>query len=108
DADWAVMAIAARGGDTYARLSFSAGPGGSVVLPVSVDWSKWPQILQDDESGESPLAPLFEQWMDSYGECVQPQSIRTRLTAGDSSVGESAAGDGAGARLLAADEQDLP
>ena len=54
------------------------------------------------------LAPLFEQWMDSYGECVQPQSIRTRLTAGDSSVGESAAGDGAGARLLAADEQDLP
>ena len=37
--DWAVMFILAGGGQTYARLSFHVGPGGSVELPVSVDYS---------------------------------------------------------------------
>ncbi len=38
--DWAVMAILARGGATYARLRFSAGPGGDVRLPVDVDYRR--------------------------------------------------------------------
>ena len=36
--DWAVMFILARGGQTYARLRFNAGPGGQVVLPMEVDF----------------------------------------------------------------------
>ncbi|OYW25149.1 MAG: hypothetical protein B7Z55_00135 [Planctomycetales bacterium 12-60-4] len=36
--DWAVMAIVACGGDTFARLQFPAGPGGSVDLPLAVDY----------------------------------------------------------------------
>jgi hypothetical protein len=49
-ADWAMMFILARGGQTYARLKFRAGPGGALVLPVEVDfqqpfaaaaWAEW-------------------------------------------------------------------
>lgn len=38
--DWAVMFILARGGQTYARLRFNVGPGGAVLIPVSVDYSQ--------------------------------------------------------------------
>lgn len=37
--DWAIMFILARTGRTYARLRFNAGPGGSVQLPVDIDWN---------------------------------------------------------------------
>lgn len=37
--DWAVMFILARGGDTYGRLRFHVGPGGSIRLRSTVDWS---------------------------------------------------------------------
>jgi len=36
---WSVMFIIARGGKSYARLSFNVGPGGQVVIPVEVDYS---------------------------------------------------------------------
>ncbi len=36
--DWSVMLILACGGATYGRLQFSAGPGGSLPLPVEVDY----------------------------------------------------------------------
>ena len=100
DADWAVMAIAARGGRTYARLSFSAGPGGSVELPVSVDWSKWPQVLLDDEAETSPLGPLFEGWMNEYAHCVESEQLRARL-------GVDPAADGSSAALVAAEETNV-
>ena len=35
--DWAVMAILAKGGQTYARLRFGVGPGGQMMIPVEVD-----------------------------------------------------------------------
>jgi len=38
--DWAVMFIIARGGESYARLRFNVGPGGSLEIPVSVDYSR--------------------------------------------------------------------
>ncbi|MBA4107546.1 MAG: hypothetical protein C0485_17555 [Pirellula sp.] len=34
--DWAVMAIVARSGASYARLAFGVGPGGELELPVEV------------------------------------------------------------------------
>jgi proteasome lid subunit RPN8/RPN11 len=37
--DWAVMFILACGGRTYARLQFSAGPGGSLLIPARLDFS---------------------------------------------------------------------
>jgi proteasome lid subunit RPN8/RPN11 len=49
---WAVMFIVAHGGKSYARLRFSVGPGGQVVIPVEVDYSQ--QFGQSDqESWES-------------------------------------------------------
>ena len=38
--DWAVMFILARGGQSYARLRFNVGPGGSLMLPVEVDYRR--------------------------------------------------------------------
>lgn len=36
----AIMFILARGGKSYARLRFNVGPGGEVLLPVEVDYSR--------------------------------------------------------------------
>lgn len=38
--DWSVMFILACGGQTYVRLQFNAGPGGSQVIPSSVDYNR--------------------------------------------------------------------
>ncbi len=37
--DWAAMVIVARGGQSYCRLRFNSGPGGSIEIPVCVDYS---------------------------------------------------------------------
>lgn len=38
--DWAIMFILAQRGETYARLTLPAGPGGSLLLPVEIDFSR--------------------------------------------------------------------
>lgn len=40
NSDWAVMFILAQGGQSYARLQFHVGPGGGMMLPVAVDYSR--------------------------------------------------------------------
>lgn len=89
-ADWAIMFILAQGGATYARLSLQAGPGGSLLLPVEIDFSRpfrgseelaWEQEYVMSVSEESFFEPspekrplqtpsqdemddrLFEDWM---------------------------------------------
>jgi len=37
--NWSVMFILARGGASYGRLRFNVGPGGSLPLRSTVDWS---------------------------------------------------------------------
>jgi proteasome lid subunit RPN8/RPN11 len=39
-ADWALMFILARGGQSYARLRYNCGPGAELKLPVEVDYSR--------------------------------------------------------------------
>jgi proteasome lid subunit RPN8/RPN11 len=39
-AEWALMFIVARGGATYARLRFAAGPGCQLRIPVEVDFHR--------------------------------------------------------------------
>lgn len=60
--DWSVMFIMSRTGRTYARLNFSAGPGGSQLLAAEVDWSAWPQqaMEQGDLLGEQVRAWAVE------------------------------------------------
>jgi proteasome lid subunit RPN8/RPN11 len=68
DCDWAVMCILARGGASYARLRFSAGPGGELLIPVRVDWSAWPQVLMQ----HGPALPeVIAGWEREYHENVQ-------------------------------------
>ena len=38
-ADWSVMLILARDGSTYARLQFRCGPGGTLRIPVRIDYA---------------------------------------------------------------------
>ncbi len=67
--DWAVMFILARGGETYARLRFNAGPGGDVIIPVRVDYSgpflgtdheAWAREYELNVRAESIAAPSTE------------------------------------------------
>jgi hypothetical protein len=60
--DWAVMFILARGGQSYARLRFNAGPGGQIELPVTVDWSV------------DFAACATAVWQDEYDRLVHPQA----------------------------------
>ena len=61
--DWSVMFILSRTSQTYARLSFSAGPGGSMLLPVRVDWEQWPMEISRDPHH---VAAQILQWRQEY------------------------------------------
>jgi proteasome lid subunit RPN8/RPN11 len=69
--DWSVMFILGRTGRTYARLAFSAGPGGSLMLPVQVDWSRWP-----GEVKSGSLAHELESWRAEFAANIQPLGQR--------------------------------
>ena len=60
---WAMMFILARGGKSYARLRFNVGPGGSVVIPVVVDYSQ-------------PFGPSdHDAWETEYQANIKPESL---------------------------------
>lgn len=74
---WAVMFILARGGQSYARLKFSVGPGGAMTIPTCVDYSRpfgasdvagWEQEYQANVI-PAPIMPLaiLENWDDDSG-----------------------------------------
>ena len=65
--DWAVMAILARGGKTYARLRFNAGPGASLIIPVQVDYT------QEFDGSD------WEAWEQEYARHVHAQPLGLEL-----------------------------
>ena len=70
--DWAIMAIIARGGASYARLTFTAGPGGSVLIPIRVDWEQLPDEFM---TREGTLDTLITGWMDEYATSIFPEDL---------------------------------
>jgi hypothetical protein len=61
--EWAVMAILAQGGQSYARMTFHVGPQASLEIPVEVsfhdpfagsDWPAWEQEFRDNVISEYP------------------------------------------------------
>lgn len=74
--DWAVMFILGRTGRTFARLSFSAGPGGSLALPVAIDWSAWPALVGKQPVGgcnEVPNWPIrLAAWAEEFDAHIRP------------------------------------
>ena len=67
--DWAVMFILAAGGASYARLQFGVGPGGSMEIPVELDY------------GAEFEASARDAWQEEYATCVSP--IESPVTAWD-------------------------
>jgi len=61
--DWAVMFILSRTAATYARLAFTAGPGGQLLIPTTIDWAAWPVCVE--EQGEE-LAAVTKAWQDEH------------------------------------------
>jgi hypothetical protein len=72
--DWSVMFILSRAGRTYARLGFSAGPGGAVLLPVGVDWEAWPAVVLEQPA---ELAGLLTAWAAEFDRDIHPVSFLT-------------------------------
>lgn len=68
---WAVMFVLALGGKSYARLRFNVGPGGSVVIPVIVDYSQ-PFGSSDQQAWETEYQANIkaESWFKSFGSKV--------------------------------------
>lgn len=88
--DWAVMAILGRTGRVYARLHFAAGPGGSVGLPVAVDWAAWPAAATDPGR---PLSDVAADWRREYDALVLPAPLTADVgRAGARATGDSDAG----------------
>ena len=67
--DWGIMFILGRTGLTYARISFSAGPGGSTLMPTSVDWESWPEWLAEHPDR---LGPAVAEWREEFTANIQP------------------------------------
>src|ERR1051326_8784818 len=84
--DWAVMAILGRTGRTYARLRFSAGPGGSLEIPTAVDRSAWPRAAADLCR---PIGQLVTDWHEEYRALVQPQPDAAPVGAAASQLGRA-------------------
>ena len=59
--DWALMFILARGGQSYARLRFTAGPGAELVIPIVLDFR--PPFGGSEH----------EAWQAEYAACVRPE-----------------------------------
>jgi hypothetical protein len=66
--DWAVMFILGRTGRTYARLAFGAGPGGQLLMPLTVDWAAWPQALA---GRQNTLSELESHWQTEYAAHIE-------------------------------------
>ena len=95
--DWSVMFILARDGSTYARLEFHIGPGGSLVLPVEVDYSRpfpasnqtawreaylanvqveeWPHVLDTGSHLEPGLRTQPADWSDRWDELREEKLV---------------------------------
>lgn len=68
--DWAVMFIVARGGQSYARLRFNAGPGAALIVPALVDY------------GQPFPASDFAAWDSEYRDCVRRTPALPPVTPG--------------------------
>jgi hypothetical protein len=84
--DWSVMFILSRTGQAYARLAFSAGPGGQVMLPVEVDWSAWPKAICNSDQ---LLTACAEDWRQEFAANIMPEQVLMHSAARSSSVQSS-------------------
>lgn len=77
--DWALMFILARGGETYARLRFNAGPGGDLKIQTTADYNE-PFQASDHQA-----------WTQTYNTHIHP---RNHPSAPGSTPGSTGNADG--------------
>ncbi len=75
---WSIMAILGRTGRTYARLNFTDGPQGAILLKSRVDWAMLPEVLSD--RGRS-LDEVASQWRDEYVAHIRAEPISSGIEA---------------------------
>lgn len=85
--EWSLMFILAQGGQTYARIRYGVGPGGSLEIPTTVDF-KQPFAASD-----------LNAWQHEYAASVRPLTL---LSVSNGSI--PAIGDNALAANKSADE----
>lgn len=95
--DWAILFILARGGQAYARIEFHVGPGGSLTLPVEVDYSQpfpasdhakwyeaylenvqleeWPRLLGNSSHLEPSDGTHLADWPDLWDELLEEKLV---------------------------------
>jgi hypothetical protein len=61
NSDWAIMFILAQGGETYARMALNAGPGGELMLPVEIDFSRPFPASQEQDWEQEYLSSVTEE-----------------------------------------------
>lgn len=64
---WSVMFILGRTGLTYARLALRVGPGAEIELPVTVDWSAWPDCLA---AGSGQWETHLQRWQAEFNDHI--------------------------------------
>jgi hypothetical protein len=79
--DWAVMFILAQGGGSYARLRFGVGPGGSIEIPVEVDYEA--EFLGSDRRA----------WEQDYAAQVMPIAPPPTSAVGEAPTGLTGLGN---------------
>ena len=79
NSDWAIMFILAQGGETYARLALNAGPGGDLMLPVEIDFSRPMPASEEQDWGHEYQTSVTE-------ECLfEPRQEERKLLAAERS-----------------------
>lgn len=69
--DWAVLFVLAQDGQTYARLRFNIGPGGDILIPTEIDFTR--PFAASDQAG----------WAKEYEGNIQPLALPERISARD-------------------------
>ena len=83
NSDWAIMFILAQGGATYARLALNTGPGGDLMLPVEIDFSRPFPASEEPDWEQEYLTSVTQECLD------QPrQEERKLLAAAGSPLGK--------------------
>ena len=67
--DWSLMFIIGRTAQTYCRLAFNAGPGAQVMIPVAVDWPRWPRMVAHVDID---YPKMMAAWVEEYVRNIHP------------------------------------
>jgi proteasome lid subunit RPN8/RPN11 len=73
---WALMFVIAQNNKTFARLRFNVGPGGQVLIPVEIDYSRdFGPTNQELWNAEYQANITSETWLSNIGNSITTKDI---------------------------------